>query len=117
MLHEKCNLIHDLLGMRDNSNIYLDKFSCFAISRICGVYHVCTHVRNVTTWYLENHLIMRRDNCPMKTANNRALISCCTCKWIDPVLAIEKEIRFSPKKMSFLDASTNYDFGMSKLYI
>lgn len=66
MLREKCNLIHDSLGICDNSNVYLDESSCFAISRICGVHHVCTHVRNVTTWYLEKHLIMRRDNCQRK---------------------------------------------------
>lgn len=61
MLHEKCNLIHDLLGMPDNSNVYLDKPSCFMIC-ICDVHHMCIHVRNVTTWYLEKHLIIRRDN-------------------------------------------------------
>lgn len=77
MLHEKCNLIHDSLGMPDNSNVYLDESSCFVISRICGVHHMCIHVRNVTTWYLEKHLIMRRDNCPTKTANNGVLISRC----------------------------------------
>lgn len=81
MLHEKRSLMHDSLDIRDNSNVYLDESSCAAISaNIRRVHHVCAHVRNVTTWYLEKHLIMRRDNCSTKTANNGALISRCAFK-------------------------------------
>lgn len=120
-LHERCNLIHDSLG--DNSNVYLDESSCARcdITNIYDMHHVCAHVRNVTTWYLEKHLIMQRDNCPTKTANDGALISLCACKWINLVFAIVlKKIKFSTEEALFFtrfsnDVSVNYNFEESEV--